>query len=477
MKTVFVSGCFNVLHPGHIRLFAFAKSLADRLIVAVESDSVAGISAHIGEAHRLEGIQMNTLVDESFIYSGDIKKILSEIKPDIVVKGREHELGYNPEYEILISYGGKLVFSSGELDFSSRDLLRRELNDKSPLRFMLPAEYMDRHNISIEGLCDLVDSFRNKKVLVIGELIIDEYIDCNPVGMSQEDPTVVVTPYETNRFIGGAGIVAAHAAKLGADVKFITIVGNDELSTYAKSYFEDLGVVTFLEVDETRPTILKQRYRANDKTLLRVSHLVHEPISLPLQNNLHNLVLGLLKDLDLVIFSDFNYGCLPQGLIDGIINVSKSYPKIIFAADSQSSSQMGDIARFHGMDLVTPTEREARVSLRNQEDGLVVLAEKLRIRCNAKNVFLKLGSDGLIVQSEPADKSLWITDRLIALNEAPLDPAGAGDSMLATSSLALTSSGSIWEAGLLGSIAAAIQVSRVGNMPISSGELKKVIAS
>jgi bifunctional ADP-heptose synthase (sugar kinase/adenylyltransferase) len=196
-----------------------------------------------------------------------------------------------------------------------------------------------------------------------------------------------------------------------------------------------------------------------------------------LQNNLHNLVIGLLEDLDLVIFSDFNYGCLPQGLIDSIINFSKRYPKIIFAADSQSSSQMGDISRFHGMDLVTPTEREARVSLRNQEDGLVVLAEKLRIQCNAKNVFLKLGSEGLIIQSEPADKSLWITDRLIALNEAPLDPAGAGDSMLATSSLALTCTGSIWEASLLGSIAAAIQVSRVGNMPISFGELKKVIAS
>ena len=82
-------------------------------------------------------------------------------------------------------------------------------------------------------------------------------------------------------------------------------------------------------------------------------------------------------------------------------------------ADSQSSSQLGDIGRFKCMDILTPTEREARISTRNREDGLVVLAEQLRKQASAQNVLLKLGEEGLLIHSvndddkKPASKSIW----------------------------------------------------------------------
>ena len=152
--------------------------------------------------------------------------------------------------------------------------------------------------------------------------------------------------------------------------------------------------------------------------------------------------------------------------------------KIFVASDSQSSSQIGNISRFKGMDLLTPTEREARISMHNREDGLVFLAESLRKESKAKNILLKLGAEGLLIHSSKTGTEEWFTDRLKALNIAPQDMTGAGDSLLITSAMVLASKGSIWEAAFCGSVAAAIEVGRVGNIPIKFkdilSEIKKL---
>ena len=146
----------------------------------------------------------------------------------------------------------------------------------------------------------------------------------------------------------------------------------------------------------------------------------------------------------------------------------------MMVADSQSSSQIGDISRFSGMRMIAPTEREARIALRNSDDGLVVLSEKLRGLANAEDILLTLGSDGVLVYS-PKSESALITDKLAAINLNPVDVAGAGDSMFVTAALTLASGGSIWEAAVVGSVAAAIQVSRLGNLPLSVDELTSAV--
>ncbi len=143
-------------------------------------------------------------------------------------------------------------------------------------------------------------------------------------------------------------------------------------------------------------------------------------------------------------------------------------------ADSQSSSQVGDVSRFQGMQLITPTEREARLATRNADDGLVVLAEQLRRRSQAENVLLKLGEEGVLIHAG-TDKS-WLTDRIPAMNAAPRDVAGAGDCLLMASALCLACGGNIWEASVMGSLAAAVQVGRIGNTPIQREELLKELA-
>lgn len=470
MKIVFVSGSFNVLHPGHLRLLRFAKECGDRLIVAVQSDRLAGNSAHVHEHLRLEGLQSISWVDEAFIFDEPLTSLIARMRPDIVVKGKEHELRFNPELEVLEQYGGTLVFSSGETIFSSLNLIRNEFQALDLNSISLPNDYLVRHQISSVRLADLLRQFSGLKLCVVGDLIIDEYITCEPLGMSQEDPTIVVTPIDSTRFVGGAGIVAAHAAGLGATVQFISVTGDDEARAFALRGLADAGVDAQLLLDGSRPTTLKQRYRSKGKSLLRVSHLHQGAVSASMQKQLLNKLYKALEDADLLVFSDFNYGCLPQPLVDQVIAIAKDR-QVLLAADSQSSSQVGDISRFKGMDLLTPTEHEARISTRNREDGLVVMAEQLRQQAKAQNVLLKLGEEGLLIHAGNGEQAEWLTDRVDALNSAAKDVAGAGDSLLIASAMTMACGGSIWEAACLGSLAAAVQVGRVGNTPLKTEEL------
>lgn len=470
MKTIFISGNFNILHPGHLRLFRFSKEIADYLIVGVFSDKIAGLDSLVTEDLRLESIQSNSFVNEAFIISDSLKKTILNIKPDFILKGKEHELLFNIEEELVIEYGGKLVFSSGEVTFSSFDLIRKSIEGRNKIMFEIPSDFLKRHLISKKNLLDYIQNFLNLNIIVIGDLIIDEYITCEPLGMSQEDPTIVVKPIDSKKFIGGAGIVAAHAASLGANVKFITIAGEDINKVFAKEELENFKVQTSLIIDETRPTTLKQRFRTKGKTLLRVSHLHQSAINNKLQNDIISIIYENIKCCNLLIFSDFNYGCLPVEMVDRITQLAKEND-VMMIADSQSSSQVGDICRFKDMTLITPTEREARLSVRDNESGLVVLAEKLRIHSNSKNVFLKIGEEGVLVHAETTSTNSWLTDRIPALNNNPIDVAGAGDSMMITSAMIFASGGNIWEAASIGSIAAAIQVGRIGNIPLKREEI------
>jgi rfaE bifunctional protein kinase chain/domain len=470
-KIAFVSGHFNVVHPGHLRLFRFAKECSDYLIVGVESDQVAGEAAHLPQDIRIEGVQSNIWVDEVVLINKSVSETIHDLKPDIVIKGKEFETRLNKEEDEIIKYGGKLIFSSGETLFSSLDLIKKEFFEKNTSSINVPAKYLDRHKITKSSTINTIKNFAKLNVCVIGDLIIDEYITCQPLGMSQEEPTIVVTPIDQVKFIGGAGIVAAHASGLGANVSFISVAGNDISKEFAKNKLSEFNVNHELFIDESRPTTLKQRYRCSGKSMLRVSYLHQDPISIDLQNKIYDYIKSKIDKFDLIVFSDFNYGVLPQKLVNNIINLAKEN-KVYLVADSQSSSQVGDISRFKEMHLLTPTEREANLAIKKQDSGIVILAESLRKETNTKNILLKLGAEGLLIHTQDEnDENKWLNDQLPALNNSPKDVSGAGDSLLITSSMALCSGADIWEAAYLGSLAAAIQVSRVGNTPLQLQEI------
>jgi rfaE bifunctional protein kinase chain/domain len=468
-RIVFVSGNFNVIHPGHLRLLSFAAECGDFLVAGVAADNADGVV--VPEGLRLDGVKAISFIDFEFILRDPPGLLIQKLEPVAVVKGKEYETLFNIEQEAVDSYGGKLLFSSGEMRFSSIDLLKRDTLESNLSSIVRPMDFLVRRGFSMADLRSTLEKFKGFRVTVLGDLIVDEYVSCDPLGMSQEDPSLVVTPIQYEKFIGGAAIVAAHTHSLGADVKYFTVSGKDDPAKFAREKLQEYGVEAKIFEDENRPTTFKQRYRASGKTLLRVSHLRQQDIPPQLAAKFLKAVKETLSETDLVVFSDFNYGCLPQSLVAEVVKICKS-ENIMMVADSQSSSQVGDISRFKGMMLLTPTEREARLAMRDFNSGLVVLAEKLRNKAQAQHVVLKLGSEGLIVHTPKNKGGEWLTDRLPSFNTSPKDTAGAGDSLLASSSIAMAVGADIWKSVYLGSIAAACQVSRVGNIPLSIRDIE-----
>jgi rfaE bifunctional protein kinase chain/domain len=465
-RIAFVSGNFNVVHPGHLRLLKFAAELADLLVVGVNSDATPGVTVPINL--RLEGVRAISIVDQVVQLDVAPQGFIAMLKPDFVVKGKEFESRDNPERAATEEYGGKLVFSSGEMRFASIAMLQREYAESSFSTIRKPRGYLARHRFDISSLKRILPKLAGIRVLVIGDLIVDEYITCDPLGMSQEDPTIVVAPIDTKSFVGGAGVVSAHAKGLGADVRYCTVAGDDEVAEFARDALAAAGVHLEIFADDTRPTTRKQRFRAHNKTLLRVSYLRQHPVGKEIAERMLSFVDAHLPTTDLVLFSDFNYGCLPQALVDAVIERADARG-IIMAADSQASSQRSDISRFKGMSLITPTEREARLALNDFESGLAVIAERLHEAARAAAIVVTIGAEGALVSG--LEDGEVRRDRLPAFNTSPKDVAGAGDSLFTTMSLALCAGFDIWQSAYFGSLAAACQVSRVGNAALTAADL------
>ena len=470
-KLVFVYGNFNIVHPGHLRLLRFASECGDYLAVGVLGDQNTE-SAILKQNERLAGVDAISWVNYAFIMEEAPEGFIAALRPDVVVKGSEYKTSVNPEFKSIESYGGQLLFGSGDTSFSSLELIQNERNIVNHSAIKRPTEFMQRHGFSDDAMQTVLDQMAGLRVLVIGDTIVDEYVQCDPLGMSQEDPTNVVTPIMTDKFVGGAGIVASHASGLGAkSVDFISVIGDDVTGEYAAGKLASYGLKTHFLIDDSRPTTLKQRYRAGNKTLLRVSHLRQHKISETLQQKAIECAQKILAHVDLVVFSDFNYGVLTQPLVDQI-SAECQRRGIMMVADSQSSSQVGDVSRFNGAALLTPTEREARIALGNYEDGLVIVARKLRDKANAENIIITLGAEGILIYAKATQADQWHTDRLDALNSAPKDPAGAGDCLLVCAAMSMALGRTIWESLYLGSLAAACQVGRIGNTPLSADELR-----
>ena len=469
-RIVLVHGDFYILHSGHLRFLNFSASCGDFLVVAVNEDK----SGHIvvPEDSRLAAIQAIDDVDHAFILRHDIAELLHELKPDVVVKGREFIDQQNIEKSIVENYGGKLLFGSGEIKFSDINLLKREFSEIRFSSIVKPQDFLSRHQFLVKDLVDIVHRFANLNIVVVGDLIVDEYIICDPIGMSQEEPTIVVRPIQKDCFVGAAGIVAAHASQMGANVSFFTATNNDVFSQFAHQKLQEYGVESHILVDESRQTTVKQLYQVSQKTLLRLNHLRDHDLDDSLIKKQFERIQPAIDKADLLIFSDFNYGVLPQALVDLITDYCKKRD-VMMVADSQSSSQVGDVSRFKEMTLITPTEREARLAMHDFKSGIVNLVDNLMQKNASKHVILTLGAEGVLVCNQYPDitGSTLRTDSLGAFNPIPRDVAGAGDSLLTSAAMTLAVGGNIWQAAYMGSIAAACQVSRIGNTPITATEL------
>jgi len=149
--------------------------------------------------------------------------------------------------------GGKILFHAGETHYASADLLRDNLPNLHDQNIERYKQACDQQKIKTVELLACIDKFEEASLLVIGDTIIDQYVACDPLGMSAEAPVVVMRELDTREYAGGAAVVAMHVSALGAKCRFISIVGRDNNANLASQELDRLNVEYTLIEDSFPP--------------------------------------------------------------------------------------------------------------------------------------------------------------------------------------------------------------------------------
>lgn len=473
---VLIIGNFNVIHIGHLRLFSYAKKIANHLIVGVINDETSRANLLIGQDKRLDGVKSNKFVDEAYIINGNLKDFISKYKPNYFLKGKEFENQKNPEKKLLDKINCKLIFGSGDEQLSVSDIIKDEFGESKINNIVDDYDYCNRHNISKVDLLKKIKKLKNIKALVVGENIIDRYILTQPLGMSQETSLVVHKPLEKKDFLGGASIIAMHIANLISQTDYLSLIEKkDNYFNFINLKLKKNNINSYFVEDETYKTIIKTRYRLDNNTIFRTNEFLNFNVSKNLENKILKKFTQLIKNKNLLILSDFNYGFLSKNIVAKMIKIAKKLNnKIIISGDSQTSSQNGDISKFEGIDLITPTEIEARKYITKTSTGLAVVSQKILKKLKLKNLVITLNKNGILIDTKT--KSKYKTDKINSLANIVVDTAGAGDAFITYTSLGLVVGANIWESSYLGSLASAIHVNTMGNEKINFQIIKNFLS-
>jgi len=472
-------GHFDSIHPGHIRYLQYAKSLSNHLIVALIADHHHGLtnSPHnFSEDERAASLANLHIVDQVVILNNiSLSEFISRTSPDILLLGVEFEKSSDKEICTAVNevknQNGKVLYHSGEVHHANSDLLHGNISDLGASKKHRFQQICSENGISHEQLLKIINKYNDTKLLVIGDSIVDHYVACDALGMSAEAPVIVVKELESQNYIGGAAIVASHIRALGANCHYISVVGNDKEADFLKNQMEKQNITIDLVPDISRPTTYKTRYMVDNQKLFRVSRVKEHKISKEVEDLVIDKLKKELPNMDGVIVSDFSYGVLTNNILDTIRADSKKYDVKVYG-DSQCSSQTGDITKFMDFDLITPTEKEVRLSLRDEDSGIELIANKIIDKTNSKNLLITLGSEGFILYERDHDNSLKSRQHFPALSANPVDTTGAGDSLLAAMSVTISSGGSLRDASVIGVCMSSCAVEEVGNKGISKQKLE-----
>jgi cytidyltransferase-like protein len=472
-RVIMCHGTFDVVHPGHLRHLLYAKSKAEVLVVSVTADihvKKGELRPHVPQDLRAASLAAYEFVD-FVVIDGNATPIenLRVLQPDFFVKGYDYSVtGSNPKTEeersVVTSYGGQMIFSPGDFVLSSTRLIRSAPPD---IRYERLVSVMERSSITFNDLRRTIAKLTGIGVCVLGDTIIDSYTRCSMIGGQTKTPTISVLFESLEHFVGGAGVVAKHLAAAGANVEFLTLLGDDQLGHFAVEDLEKAGVTVKPVIDPSRPTTDKNAILVDQYRLLKVDTLDNRPMEVAIQDRFVDMLQS--SRADVFVFSDFRHGIYNRASVPLL---TKSLPQGAFkVADSQVASRWGNITEFVGFDLITPNEREARFSLGDQDSNLRSLAAALYSLAECGVLILKLGERGSMTykSSDASDLAGWF--QLDSFSTAAIDPVGAGDALLAYATLALKVSGSPEQAAILGSVAAACECEVDGNVPVSRDQV------
>lgn len=318
--------------------------------------------------------------------------------------------------------------------------------------------------VSPKRLESTVRGFRDRKVLVMGDLMLDKYIWGEVHRISPEAPVPVVDVRKDSLALGGAGNVCHNIRSLGASPVPIGVVGNDAAGRWIRRNVPD-GRGIF--VDRSRPTTEKTRIIAHHQQIVRVDMEQRGPLSLRLEGRIIDFLAG--ETCLGLILSDYGKGLFSERLLTRVFSIARD-KQMLVCVDPKINS----IRHFSPAALLTPNHHEAERIVGREcrtEDQVNQAGAEILASVDARRLIIKRGEQGMAV-FEKGRKPAHIP----AVAREIFDVTGAGDTVIAVATLALLSGADILEAATLANAAAGIVVGKIGTAAVTPEELLAAVA-
>ncbi len=335
----------------------------------------------------------------------------------------------------------------------------------------------------MNALKKIVSKFKGRNILVIGDLILDQYIRGSVSRISPEAPVPIVLQEEEPIFTpGGASNVAKNLQSLGAKVTIIGKVGKDAEGKVLLGGLKKQGISTSeIFVDPLSPTILKTRIIARHQQVLRIDReKIQESLSESLLKKVLRFAEVHMRSFDAVILSDYGKGMVTPQIIEGVCGLAKALGKIVTV-----DPKVGHFAYYRSVTAITPNKSEAENAIRNikvtQSDGGKLLVDTDRLRdmhdvkqageqllkfLDLESVLITLGEEGMCLFVKD-QKPVHIPTKA----QDVFDVTGAGDTVIAVYTIGLSAGATKLQAAELANYAAGIVVGKMGAVAVSAQEL------
>jgi D-beta-D-heptose 7-phosphate kinase/D-beta-D-heptose 1-phosphate adenosyltransferase len=321
-------------------------------------------------------------------------------------------------------------------------------------------------NSTLKDLTTLLPRLMGKRILVVGDLMLDCFVSGEVLRISPESPVPVLSVRNTARMLGGAGNVLSNLCGLGVAPSVVALLGRDETAAIVQGLLQDLGCdVSGLIACDDRPTTVKTRFVSSGQHLLRVDEEDAKPASVALEADIIARAVAVLPSMDAVILSDYGKGVLTPNVLRTIIDAAKKH-SIPVLVDPKGD----DYGLYRGADVVTPNRRELSLATKmpTQSDSEIIAAGHAMLeKSGIAAVVATRSEDGMSVLHRGSNDVL----HLRAHAREVFDVSGAGDTVIATVAAALAAGATLGDAALLANHAAGVVVGKIGTAPITRTEL------
>jgi len=316
-----------------------------------------------------------------------------------------------------------------------------------------------------QKLLKILENFKNKKILVIGDIMLDKYIWGEVSRISPEAPVQVVNVLKETFEAGGAANVANNIASLDGNSFMVGITGNDYSRKILIDELNSKSINTEgIFIDKDKPTTQKVRILGKGQQLLRVDYENKEHIHHDIENLIIKFVESRIKESDVVVISDYAKGVITPEVSRKIISLAKLHKKQIIVDPKPKHKDF-----YKEVDLITPNNNEAS-EMSGIEDGsdesVLEIGSQL-LKSLDSNILLTRGEKGMSL----FEKGGSITN-IPAKAKEVYSLIGAGDTVVATAALAMASGADLKEAAFLANIAAGIKVGKIGTASVTTEEIK-----